>query len=102
MKSCALHTKPSGGTCGATDGPVRILGKRENKDPELQKASLKLVGEEPTSVMPNEIEMLVKELPCDSSHLAFPKEQRRMYDCKTPQFQHMIPNSFEIAIIIAY
>jgi hypothetical protein len=35
MKSCALHTKPSGGTCGATDGPVRILGKRQSKDLEF-------------------------------------------------------------------
>jgi len=42
---------------------VRILGKRESKDPEFQKEYLKLVGEEPTSVMPDEMEKLVRELP---------------------------------------
>ena len=31
----------------------------ESQDPEFQKVYLKLIGEEPTSVMPDEIEKLV-------------------------------------------
>jgi hypothetical protein len=30
------------------DNPVRILGKRESKDPEFQKGYLKPIDEEPT------------------------------------------------------
>jgi hypothetical protein len=35
---------------------LRIVGKRESKDPEFQKEYLKLVDEEPTAVIPDEIE----------------------------------------------
>ena len=38
-----------------------IVGKRESKDPEFQKEYLKLVDEEPTAVIPDEIESVVKE-----------------------------------------
>jgi len=55
--------------------------KGESQDPEFQKVYLKLIDEEPTWVMPNEIEKLVSELPRDRR--AFQKNQRRMYDCKT-------------------
>src|SRR6266576_240009 len=40
---------------------LRIVGKRESKDPEFQKEYLKLVDEEPTAVIPDEIESVVKE-----------------------------------------
>jgi hypothetical protein len=65
LKSCALHPESDDDICGCADDPVRILGKRESKDPEFQKEYLKLVDEEPTPVMPNEIEKLVSELPRD-------------------------------------
>jgi hypothetical protein len=35
------------------------------KDPEFHKEYNKLVGEEPTPVMPDEMERLIKELPRD-------------------------------------
>jgi len=63
LKNCALHPDSSGGTCGAADDPVRILGKRESKDPEFQKGYLKPIDEEPTRVMPNAMEKFVSELP---------------------------------------
>jgi hypothetical protein len=63
LKSCALYRESSGGTCGSADDPVRILGESESQDPEFQKEYLKLIGEEPTSVMPNDMEKLVRELP---------------------------------------
>jgi hypothetical protein len=47
---------------------------------------LKLIDEESTRVMPNEMEKLVRELPRDSH--VFQKKQRRMYDCKTLQFSN--------------
>jgi hypothetical protein len=34
-----------------------------SKDPEFQKEDLKLVGEEPTSVMQDEVKKFVRELP---------------------------------------
>ena len=37
----------------------------KSQDPEFQKEYLKLVGEEPTSVMPNEMEKTRRELPRD-------------------------------------
>jgi hypothetical protein len=40
------------------DNPVRILGKRESKDPEFQKGYLKPIDEEPTGIMPNAIEKI--------------------------------------------
>src|SRR5438046_7046826 len=40
---------------------LRIVEKRESKDPEFQKEYLKLVDEEPTAVIPDEIESVVKE-----------------------------------------
>lgn len=40
---------------------VCILGKRESKYPEFQKEYLKVVGEEPAPVMPDEMENLVKD-----------------------------------------
>ncbi len=61
LKSCALHRKSSDGTCGSADDSVRILGKEESQDLEFQKEYLKLVDEEPISVMPNEMENLVRE-----------------------------------------
>jgi hypothetical protein len=57
-------------TRGSTDHPVRILGKGESQDPEFQKEYLNLVDEEPTSVMPNEMEKLIKELPRDTEIVA--------------------------------
>jgi hypothetical protein len=44
----------------AAGDPVRILGAGESQDPELQKEYLKLVGEKPTPLVPNEMEMRVK------------------------------------------
>ena len=67
-------------TRGSTDGPVRILGEREGKDPEFQKEYL--------SVMPNEMQKLVRELPRDLEIITLSKESaRRMYDCKTRTVQ---------------
>jgi hypothetical protein len=59
VKSC---TRVEPGTRGSADNPVRILGKRQSQDPEFQKEYLKLVGEEPTSVVPNETKKLTREL----------------------------------------
>ena len=42
---------------------LRIVGKRESKDPEFQKGYLKPIDEEPTGVMPNAMEKFVSELP---------------------------------------
>ena len=44
------------------------------KDPEFQKDYLKLVGEEPTPVMPDEMEKLVRELPRDPEIVALFKK----------------------------
>jgi hypothetical protein len=64
LKNCAFHPKSSAlAPLGSADDSVRILGKRESKDPEFQKEYLKLVGEEPTSVLPNDMEKLVREPP---------------------------------------
>jgi hypothetical protein len=57
-KSCALHPESSGGTCGSGDDSVRIVGKWKSKELEFQKEYLKLVGEEPASVMTSEMEKL--------------------------------------------
>ena len=67
-----LHPESSGGACGSADDSVRILGKRASKDPEFQKEYLKLVGEEPTSVMPDEMEKLIRELPRYRNRHAIP------------------------------
>ena len=93
LKSCALRSKPSDGPCGAADDSVRIVGNWKSKELEFQKEYLKLVNEEPTPVMPNEMEKLVSELSRDRR--AFQKNQRRMYDCKTLQFSNtqQIPTS---------
>jgi hypothetical protein len=61
MKRCALHPKSSG-----ADGPVRILERLRARIPEFQKVYLELIDEEPTRVMPNEMEKLVRELPRDT------------------------------------
>ena len=82
LKSCALHRKSSTGTCGTVDDSVRILGKRESQDPELPKECLKLVGEEPTSVMPDG-KTRQRNSPRYRNRRAFQKTQRRMYDCRT-------------------
>ena len=47
----------------------------ESQDPEFQKEYLKLVGEEPTLVMPNEMEKLVRELPRDTEIVALLKAE---------------------------
>ncbi|TMA80271.1 MAG: hypothetical protein E6J74_40005 [Deltaproteobacteria bacterium] len=65
LKSCALRSKPSDGPCGAADDSVRIVGNWKRKELEFQKEYLKLVNEEPTPVMPNEMEKLVSELSRD-------------------------------------
>jgi hypothetical protein len=84
LKNCALYPESSGGTCGVADDAVRILGKVESQDPEFQKVYLKLIDEEPTRVMPNDMEKLVRELPRDQKSSRFSKQnQPRMYDCKT-------------------
>jgi hypothetical protein len=51
----------------------------EKQKSGAQRESLKLIGEEPTSVMPNDMEKLVRELPRDTEIVALFK---RMYDCK--------------------
>jgi hypothetical protein len=61
MKRCPLHPKSSG-----ADGPVRILERLRARIPEFQKVYLELIDEEPTRVMPNEMEKLVRELPRDT------------------------------------
>jgi hypothetical protein len=58
LKSCALHRKSGGGTCGAADDTVHIVGK-DNVRIRSSEKILKFVGEEPTSVTPDEIEKLV-------------------------------------------
>ena len=58
LKSCAHRRKSSGGTCG----PLTIQFISLEKDNVRIRSSekiLKFVGEEPTSVMPDEIEKLV-------------------------------------------
>jgi hypothetical protein len=42
------------------------LEKGKSKDPEFQKGYLNLIDEEPTRVMPNEMEKLVRELSRDT------------------------------------
>jgi len=42
----------------------------ESKNPELKREYLKLVGEEPTSVMPDEMEKLIREPSRDSEIVA--------------------------------
>ena len=69
MKRFALHPKSSG-----ADGPVRILERLRARIPEFQKVYLELIDEEPTRVMPNEMEKLVKELPRDTEMSRFLKE----------------------------
>ena len=56
----------SGGTCGSA---VRIVGKWKSKELESQKEYI-LVGEGPTSVMPDEMEKLIRELPRDTEIIA--------------------------------
>jgi hypothetical protein len=40
-----------------------FLGKSKSQDPEFQKEYLKVVGEEPTPAVPDQMEKLVRELP---------------------------------------
>jgi hypothetical protein len=75
LKSCALYPESSGGTCGSADDSVRILGRGESQDPEFQKESLKLVDEKPTSVMPDEMEKLIRELQRDTEIIALLKAE---------------------------
>jgi len=70
----------------SADDTVRVLGADERQDPEFQKEYLKLVGEEPTSVVSNEMNKLIRERPRDRR--AIQKNQRRMYDCKTLHFSN--------------
>jgi hypothetical protein len=63
LKSCALYPESSGDTCGSVDDSGRIVGKIESKELEFQKEDLTLVGAEPTSIMPNDMEKLIRELP---------------------------------------
>ena len=70
LKSCAFNPESSRGTCGSVDDSGRIVGKIESKKLEFQKEDLKLVGAESTSVMPDEMENLVKEPPRDSEIVA--------------------------------
>jgi len=42
----------------------------ESQDPEFQKECLRPIDEEPTRVMPNEMEKLVRELPRDTEIVA--------------------------------
>jgi len=84
LKSCALHPDSSGGTCGAADDPVRILGKRESKDPEFQKEYLKLIGEEPTLGRAQwDGKTRQRTSARYGNRRAFRKSQQKMYDCKT-------------------
>jgi hypothetical protein len=50
---------------GTAEPPVIqfVSLESESQDPEFQKEYLKLVGEEPTSVLPNDMEKLVREPP---------------------------------------
>ena len=61
LEELCVSSRVEGGTCGSADDSVRILGKEESQDLEFQKEYLKLVDEEPISVMPNEMENLVRE-----------------------------------------
>ena len=63
LKNCALHPDSRAAPVKGADNPVRILGKRESKDPEFQKGYLKPIDEEPTGVMPKAMEKFVSELP---------------------------------------
>jgi hypothetical protein len=65
IEELCASSESRGGTCGAADDSIRILRKSESQDPEFQKKYPKLVGEEPTPVIPNEIEKLISELPRD-------------------------------------
>jgi hypothetical protein len=66
LNSRALHRKSSDGlSCNS-------LGRANGYDPEFQKEHLKISGEEPTPVIPNEIEKVVSELPRDGH--SFSKE----------------------------
>jgi hypothetical protein len=40
-----------------------FLGKSKSQEPEFQKEYLKVVGEEPTPAVPDQMEKLVRELP---------------------------------------
>jgi hypothetical protein len=57
---CALHPELSDATYGSA---VRIVGKWKSKELEFQKEYLKLVGAEPTWIMPNDMKKLIRELP---------------------------------------
>jgi hypothetical protein len=62
---------------GSPRDAVKILQEAMVKvfsDPEFHKDYLKLVGEEPTPVMPAEMEKLVKDLPRDSEIVALFKK----------------------------
>src|SRR4029077_18203275 len=62
-------------TTGSTDGPVRILGERQGKDPEFQKEYLSCP-------------MRCKNLSENFRAITLSKESaRRMYDCKTRTVQ---------------
>ena len=54
LKSCALHPESSGGTRGSADDLVPTLGKGESGS-GVPEEYLKLVDEDPTWVMPNEV-----------------------------------------------
>jgi hypothetical protein len=63
LEELCAPSRFEGCTREGADNPVRILGKRESKDPEFQKGYLKPIDEEPTGVMPNAMEKFVSELP---------------------------------------
>jgi hypothetical protein len=63
-KRCTLHRKSSGGICGPPMMQFVSLEKGKAKSWSFRK-NLKLIDEEPTWVLPNEIEKLVAELQRD-------------------------------------
>ena len=54
-----------------------FLKKGESQDPEFQKEYLKLADEEPTPVMPDEMEKLIGELARAKESSRFSKQNQR-------------------------
>ena len=57
LEELCTSSRVEGGTCGAADDRIHILGKAESQDPEFEKEYY---------VMPNEMGKLIRELPCDT------------------------------------
>lgn len=60
----------------------------QSNDPELQKESLNIVDEEPTTVMLNEMEKLIRELPAIQKSSRYSKESAKDDSTSTPREAH--------------